>query len=602
MSKIDTLPHWDMNVVHPSLESESFELEFASMISALEMLTTQFDQHNIDQQPATAVDKAISQTFNQIVTQYNTVLEQVITLNAYMMSFVVTNSHDDYAQAKLSELRQHLAQLTVLSVRLTGWLGSLDIDALCEQSAIAKAHHHMLTLAKIEAQHLMSPTEENLAAELSLTGSNSWMRMFSDYTSQLMVSVVVDDEMQELPLPAAQNLAYNEDRLTRERAYYAVTDALDSIKLPIAAALNSIKGETINLCRRRGWESPLEMAIHENAIDAPTLEAMMDATRHAFPDFHRYLKARARALGIPKLRWYDRLVPLGKATKEWSFEEGSQFVIEQFATYSDKMAQMAQRAFRENWIDAQPREGKRGGAFCMWLRHGESRILANYQPSFTSVGTLAHELGHAYHNLNLAKRTYLQRTTPMTLAETASTFCQKIVENAALQTAVPQDQFIILDGLLEYATRVVIGVSGDFLFESALFEQRAKRELSADELCDLMLSAQKETLGDAIDLETLYPYRWVYVPHYYGSSYYNFPYTFGLLFGLGLYAKYQQGFAEFHQKYDALLSATGMSNAADLAEQFGINIRQPQFWHESLDVLRADIDRFEALVDQKVGA
>jgi oligoendopeptidase F len=338
------------------------------------------------------------------------------------------------------------------------------------------------------------------------------------------------------------------------------------------------------------------MVLFENAIDQPTLDAMMVATRETFPDFRRYLKARARLMGLPLLTWYDRLAPLGTSSKPWSYADATQFILDQFATYSPRLRGLAERAFSEAWVDAGARDGKRGGAFCMWLRQGESRILANYQASFNEVSTLAHELGHAYHNFNLAHRPALQRSLPMTLAETASTFCQKIVENAALKTADASDQLIILDGLLEYATRVVLGATSDFIFEQSLFERRQQRDLSADELCELTVAAQREVFGDALDPEALFPYRWVYVPHYYVTSFYNFPYTFGLLFGLGLYARYQAEPDSFRGQYDALLSATGMSEAADLAARFGIDIRTPAFWQSSLDLLRADIDRFVALV------
>lgn len=234
----------------------------------------------------------------------------------------------------------------------------------------------------------------------------------------------------------------------------------------------------------------------------------------------------------------------------------------------------------------------------MWLEKGNSRILLNYQAGFTEVGTLAHELGHAYHNLNLANRTYLQRNMPMTLAETASTFCQKIVDNAALKTADSQDQLIIIDGLLEYATRVVLGATADFMFEQHLFERRKQRDLSVEELCDITTAVQKETIGDAIDPEKLFPYRWVYIPHPYAANFYNFPYTFGLLFGLGLYARYQAEPETFKAGYDDLLSMTGMSEAAELAARFGIDTRSTDFWQGSMDVLRADVDRFEKLIGE----
>src|SRR5262249_26021499 len=153
--------------------------------------------------------------------------------------------------------------------------------------------------------------------------------------------------------------------------------------------------------------SPLEAGLFENNIDRPTLDALLAAARESFPDFRRYLRAKARVLGIPALAWYDLFAPVGKSERVWSFDEAAQFIAEQFGSFSPRLRGLAERAFRERWIDAEPRAGKVGGAFCMYLREDESRILGNYEPSFNGLSTLAHELGHAYHNLNLASRTPL---------------------------------------------------------------------------------------------------------------------------------------------------------------------------------------------------
>jgi oligoendopeptidase F len=240
--------------------------------------------------------------------------------------------------------------------------------------------------------------------------------------------------------------------------------------------------------------------------------------------------------------------------------------------------------------------GKRDGAFCMPLRKDESRVLTNFKAAFGGVSTIAHELGHAYHNLNLASRTMLQRDTPMTLAETASIFCQTIVSQAALKQADAKEQMIILEESLQNSCQVVVDISSRFLFEQRLFERRQKRELSIDELNELMLQAQRETYGDGLDPNLLHPYMWASKPHYYSSTFYNYPYMFGLLFGLGLYARYRQDPEKFKAGYDDLLSSTGLGDAAELGARFGIDTRSPEFWRASLDVIRGEIKQFETLV------
>jgi oligoendopeptidase F len=262
------------------------------------------------------------------------------------------------------------------------------------------------------------------------------------------------------------------------------------------------------------------------------------------------------------------------------------------------MGGLARRAFDGRWIDAGPRAGKVGGAYCMWLTGDESRILANFSPGYDSMSTLAHELGHAYHNLNEAGSTPLQRRTPMILAETASIFCETIVKEAALVDAGRGEQTYILEQSLQGATQVVVDILSRFDFERALFAARRERELSPRELSALMLDAQSGTYGDALDADARHPYMWAVKGHYYrpSTSFYNFPYLFGMLFALGLYANYQREPESFPGRYDALLAATGQGAAADLAARFGIDVSSREFWRGSLDVIRADIDRLEGLV------
>ncbi len=532
----------------------------------------------------------------QVIERYNAVLKEVHTVVAYIRSFVSTDSRNTLAQARLSELQQDLLRLSLLGTRFTAWVGALDVDALIERSAAAGAHSFMLRKLKRSAEHLMAPALEELAAEQSLTGGSAWSKLYSTFTSQLTVPFERDGQATEMPISAVRNLAYSPDRELRQRAYEAELAAWERSAVPIAAALNSIKGETNALVSRRRWESPLDVALFGNNIDRATLDAMLQAAREAFPDFRRYLRAKARALGIPALAWYDLFAPVGTSGRSWSFDAAAHFIAEQFGSFSPRLRGLAERAFSERWIDAEPRAGKVGGAFCMYLRADESRILANYEPSFNSVGTLAHELGHAYHNLNLSERAPLQRSTPMTLAETASIFCETIVVQAALRSASPQEQIAILEASLQSACQVVVDITSRFLFEQSVFERRQRRELSVAEFNELMLDAQRETYGDGLDPATLHPYMWAAKPHYYGSTFYNYPYMFGLLFGLGLYARYQSDPDSFKAGYDDLLSSTGMSDAAELAERFGIDIRSVDFWRASFDVLRGDIDRFEALV------
>ena len=597
MDIVSTLPHWDMTVVYPSMESQEFARGYSSVVQDIDELAHLFDTRHIEGQMTAQLSGETIKTFEIIIERFNAVLEATSTLSTYIMCFITTNTHDSLAQAKMSELQKSLVTLKQLGTRLTAWIGSLDVDALIDRSTVAREHAYMLRKAKLRAAHLMTPAEEALASELNVSSGTAWSKLHSDVTSQLRVPVKVDGQLQELPMSVVRNMADEADRDVRRSAYEAELAGWKEASVPLAAALNSIKGEVNVLARKRGWQSPLEASLFNSNIDRATLDAMLTAARESFPDFRRYLHAKARALGLSRLAWYDLFAPVGKSDKIWEYDEAARFIVEQFGTYSSRLSGFAARAFREQWIDAEPRAGKVDGAYCTPLRKDESRVFANYKPSYGGVSTLAHELGHGYHNLNLAHRTMLQQDTPMTLAETASIFCETIIREATLRKADKQEQIMILEASLQGSCQVVVDITSRFLFEQRVFEARQQRELSIDELNNVMLEAQRETYGDGLDESVLHPYMWAMKPHYYSteSSFYNYPYMFGLLFGLGLYAQYQQDPEKFKQGYDDLLSSTGLADAATLAAQFGIDIRSADFWRASLNIVRGDIDRFEEL-------
>ena len=600
------LPHWDMSRIYPSLESDAFGAAFERVIAGIAALRAQFDRDAIRRRDDPRVTAEVAATFESLMKRQNELAEALRTLSAYIRSFVATDSRDDVAQARESELSQHLVELHKLGTRLQAWIGSLDVEALIERSAPARAHAFPLRKAAQAARHQMSEPEEDLAASLAPSGGTAWAKLHGNVSSRLVVPVAFPPDAGgeragrtvSLPMSAVRALAHDPNAGVRRAAYEAELGGWERAAVPLAAALNSIKGEVHTQNQRRGWRDDLDPALFANNIDRATLDAMHEACRESFPDFRRYLRAKARQLRKTRLPWYDLFAPVGgDGVRAWSWDDASAFVVEQFGTYSSKLAELPRRALRERWIDAEPREGKRDGAFCMGVRGGESGVFMNFGPSFASVSTLAHELGHAYHNSILANRTPWQRDTPMALAETASIFCETIVTNAAIQVGSAAEKLAILEHQLQGSCQIVVDIHSRFLFESRVFERRARRELSVNELNALMLDAQRETYGDGLDSEILHPYMWAMKPHYYstGRSFYNWPYTFGLLFGLGLYARYREDADGFRAGYDDLLSSTGLHRAADLADRFRIDVRSAGFWRASLDVVREQIRQFETL-------
>ncbi len=360
--------------------------------------------------------------------------------------------------------------------------------------------------------------------------------------------------------------------------------------------MNGVKGAVNTLYRRRGREDSLHSALDQARIDRETLEAMHGVMRQSFPMFRRYFLAKAKRLGKERLAWWDLFAPLGKDEHRYSYDQARQFIQGQFAAFSPRLAGLARRAFDEGWIDAEPRNGKVSGAFCMEVPLLEqSRVLANFDGSLDQLLTLAHELGHAFHNECQAGLTMMQRRTPMTLAETASIFNESLILEATLKAAASEeDSLVILETFLVGSSQVIVDIYSRFLFEREIFERRRQAELSADDLCEIMRRCQRETYGEGLDEAHLHPYMWAWKPHYYspGLSYYNFPYAFGQLFGLGLYAEYERRGVKFVPDYEALLRSTGFGTAADLARRFGIDLRQPDFWRGSMAVIEKRVDRY----------
>lgn len=595
------LPHWNLTTIFPGLETAPFQESFEAVVREITKLEALFDTGEIMLRATPPPSDATTiERFETALTHLNEVSTHFNLLRVYLLGFIATDSRNTAAQQRLSELQQQQMRLQKLQTRFTAWIGSSDVDGLLARSELAREHSFALRKARVTAEHLMSPPEEALATELNVTGGQAWAKLYSNASSQITAEIELDGETQTLPMSALRNLAHDARREVRQRAYEVELATWEQHALPIAAALNSIKGQTNTLLQRRGWDDALAIALHHNNIDRTTLETMLTTAESYFPTFERYLQAKARLLGVERLAWYDLFAPVGESERTWDFETARAFILDNFRAFSDRLGDLAERAFRERWIDAEPRDGKRGGAFCAWVRADESRILANFQPAYGGMGTLAHELGHAYHNLARADRTFIQRETPMTLAETASNFCEILMRDAALSSAPPAEELAIIEASLQDACQVVVDITSRYLFEKEVFERRHARELAVEELNAIMLESQRAAYGAGLDSDQLHPYMWAAKPHYYSAIFYNFPYMFGLLFSLGLYARYQETPEAFLAEYDDLLSATGMADAATLAARYDIDLHDPAFWRGSLDLIVADVDRFVALVAAQV--
>lgn len=604
MTTLDELPRWDLTPLYGAADDPAVAAAETGLTDAVDDLAARYDRHDVrgtgdDAPGGRGVAPGI---FEDVLAATNDVLDRFARLEAFAYGLVAADSGDEAAQALLSRLTTVEARIAALRARFDAWLGALDVDAVVAASPAAAAHAWPLRKAARRAAHQMSEPEESLAAELGVTGSSAWSRLYDDVSAGITATVAhADGRRETLPIFAVRGLATHHDAAVRQAAFRAELAAWEANATPIAAALNAIKGERLALGTRRGWEDPLSPVLEASAVERVAFDAMQAAVDESLDDFRRYLSAKARLLGKDRCAFWDLFAPVGDAP-EHAWPDATATVERAFAGYGDDLAGLARRALRERWVDAGPRAGKVGGAFCMHTGDGESRVLMNFDGSIDSVHTLAHELGHAYHNTALAARTPLQRATPMALAETASIFCETILTDRALETATGGERLALLEADLQGSCQVVVDIRSRFLFESRLFARRAASTLPPRGLSELMGEAQVDAYGDGLDPDELHPLMWAAKPHYYGSTFYNWPYTFGLLFGLGLYARWLDDAEGFRSAYTEMLSSTGVETASQLAARFGIDVADQGFWTASLDVVRARIDDFCAAAGEAAGA
>ncbi|MGB0175026.1 MAG: M3 family oligoendopeptidase, partial [Acholeplasmataceae bacterium] len=513
----------------------------------------------------------------------------VRTLYAFASLKYSSNVNDPEPLGYMATLDNVLKSVTKENVLMTRYIANCDIESLSEQSEIIKKYAYNLNRTKASATYLLSESEETLVAKFQEVASDSWRRLQQMLTSNLKVPF----RDKTITLSEVRNLAYEADPAKRKDAYEAELKALETIDDPIALAITNIKRQVNMMNGFRGYQSPLEPTLRSSKMTQVTLDALIQAMESYRPAFANYLKAKAEYLGHQDgLPFYDLFAPVGHGSKTFTYEEAKQLVLDAFYGFSDRLGNFAKRAFDEEWIDVEPRKGKVGGAFCSnQPQIGQSRILTNFTGSLSDVLTLAHELGHGFHGDIIKDNDPLHWSYPMPLAETASIFCEAIVNDYLLKT-IDDDvlKLNVLENALQGDTQVIIDILSRFYFETNLF-QEATKPVQASELKSMMLNAQDKAYQDGLHKDIKHPYMWLMKPHYYsaGLNFYNFPYAFGLLFGKGLFAMYKKDPSSFTEDYETLLAYTTKADVEDVAKTMNIDVTQQAFWDASLKMVESDL-------------
>jgi len=582
---------WNLDKLYTSFEDEHFTKDMKTLFELV-------DEAKLIGNELSSYDFA-EKILNRYLSSSEDVSFYADKLFHYAGLREATDSTNQQAVKYLNTLQVKINELTLVDTQFKKWLRDVPgLDKIIASNPKLTEHSFYLNELKAQAEHMLDDQTEDLIGKLKQSGSTAWGRLQGLLTS----TVSVDYDGKEITLSEVRSLASDKDKDVRKNAYYAELEAYKKIDKAIAFSINSIKGEVNTLSEARGFKSPLDEALFKSRMKKTTLDVMMETMTEYLPIFRKYLQRKAKLLGHSKgLPFYDLFAPVGNINKTFTIPEASDYIRKNFATFNKRLFEMADKAFKEAWIDFVPKKGKVGGAFCANIHAiKESRVLTNFTGVFGDVITIAHELGHAYHGEAIFTESVLNSSYTMPVAETASTFCETIVNKAALKDATSKDEKIyLLESSLQDYTQVIVDIMSRFIFEKSVFEGRQSTVFDEAELKELMLQAQKQTYGDGLDQNLLHPYMWLCKSHYYSGelSYYNFPYAFGLLFAKGLYAKYLANKADFVKMYDLLLSATGKNMVEDAAMIARIDVTKKEFWQGSLDLLKQDIDLFLELTE-----
>lgn len=580
-----SLPRWDLSNIYPGLQSREFLDDLQSVPRELKRMTDYYNSN-----------PAVPEGLAALVTKGSDLIGCYSNLGSYGYANFSTATTDKAAIAALGKTEDLSMPFSSFMVAVNNYLKKNETQVRKSlETETFKPYAFVIGEMISQASHQMSPELEDLASDLLRTGASSWGRL------QEAVSSVAsaDFKGERKTVIQLRAMSSDADRETRKLAYEKELEIWKEHETDISYALNGVKGACITLEKRRGYAGPLERSVEDARISMPVLNSLISVLEESLPLFRSYLKTKAKLLGVERLGFYDLFAPVGTESKRWSYEEARDFIIANYSKFNPAMGEFASNAFAKNWIDAEARAGKTGGAYDIYFNKvKESRVFANFDYTYTSVSTLAHELGHAWHDHVISTRNELLAQYPMTLAETASIFAEFIVFKGAVEASTPEGQITIIEHFLQDACQVCVDILCRFYFERELFKRRAEGELTADEMSDMMLAAQKATYGDALDETQLHKYMWAVKGHYYneGFSFYNYPYAFGQLFALGIYQKSQEKSDEpFYEKYNRMLSITGSRNAVDVAASIGCNITSPEFWRSGMQVIASYVKKLEEL-------
>ncbi|GKU76016.1 M3 family oligoendopeptidase [Paenibacillus sp. L3-i20] len=587
---------WDLEVIYPGgSSSEAFGEELAGMESNIQSLNELMKEK----------EGLLSDRIGAMTEIAQSILLALRQSESFVGCLIAQNVRDHAAIGLDDRVKTIAAKYLSAMTRYDNELREIDDstwDELMKDdylSEIAFNLEERRNLAKLK----MAPELEALVGDLAVDGYHGWGNNYDVIVSRAEFHVEEQNgEKKVLSAGQMSNRLSDGDRSIRQPAFAEWEREWSALADLSAETLNRIAGFRLKLYGNRGWSSVLQEPLQINRMTEATLNAMWGAIEEGKNALIPYLERKAQLLGVEKLDWHDIEAPIGSATRTVPFDEAADFIVEQFRAFDPALAEFSEMAFRDGWVEAEDRSGKRPGGFCTSFPKSEqTRIFMTFSGTASNISTLAHELGHAYHQHVMNDLSAMSQEYAMNVAETASTFAEIIVSDRAMKAATDEDEKLgLLEDKIQRSVAFFMNIHARFLFETRFYERRSAGLVTVAELNELMESAQREAYRNMIG--EAHPHFWASKLHFYLTDvpFYNFPYTFGYLFSAGLYARAIKKGEGFADKYVALLRDTGRLTVEELASKhLGVNLEEQNFWRDAVSLTEEDVQLFLEMTEKK---
>lgn len=590
---------WDLDVFFEGgSESPQLKQFIENLPTKIEALKATVDRLPV---PTSAQD---APAYAAALTELTDVSASISHAGGVISCLTAQNMDDKQALLLQGQLSSVAASFAPVGERLSQQLGKAEqsaFDALVETEQLA-VFKFILTEWRTNSKNKLSEEEEAIISALAVDGYSSWGQMYNLLIADIKVDIDVEGEVKTLSVGQANNLASHPNPEVRKNAFDALEKVFTEKEEFFAKTLNHLGGFRLSVYKKRGWDSVLQEPLQISRMKQETLDAMWGAITDNKAPFAQFLTHKANMIGKEQMHWYDFDAPVTSSTLKMDYQEGAAFILKQFAKFGKELEAFTRKAFEDGWIEAEDRDNKRPGGFCTGMPLAEqSRIFMTYSGTMSNVSTLAHELGHAFHTYALRPVEMLNRRYAMNVAETASTFAEMIVSDAAVAEAQSKEEKIaLLEDKVQRSVVFFMNIHARFLFETRFYEERKLGIVSSARLNQLMEEAQREAYAGA--LGDAHPHFWASKMHFYitGVPFYNFPYTFGYLFSLSIYAKAKEEGSGFEEKYIALLQDTAVMTVEDLAmKHLGEDITSRTFWEKGIALCVKDVEEFMELTSKE---